>query len=436
MKSKTSTSTGKANQIVVPGCGQARFYQKPKAASAWKDPAVPEYFPNWLVRFRVLRKSWEQMAVAGEVCFPVAGGLEPVKRWAKQRILTEAHLLQTGQIAELEGLRAERRVVMLAEVLRVYLSNVPPNKPDYVKNAQRLKAVLTEATGLVPEKLPMDEGRVSRSLLLGWVRMRQEYFRRGWSVKGAAPVDAWDRLRADMKAGKLPGIDKETIMEGNTTVLSYLRCAKAVFANQREYLTGLILPELRELLTFTVDLAVPEGHREIPADVLSALLGDLGRLREEEPRLWAFVMVCAWTGARPVQVVRMRGDALTRVNGEDVLVVPAAKRGVAVRVPINAGTAAGLREVMTAESLVGAATHTEALDLHRAVNEWMTRHGAEGTHKAYLLRHMRGQQLRDAGGLELSAAGMGHRGTAMAARKYTESRVVIPMLDPWGTAEG
>ena len=432
---KSKTSTGKVNQIVVPGCGQARFYQKPKASSAWRDPAVPEYFPNWLVRFRVLRKSWEQMAVAGEVCFPVAGGVDAVKRWAKQRILTEAHLLQTGQIAELEGLRAERRVVMLAEVLRVYLSNVPPNKPDYVKNAQRLKAVLTEATGLVPEKLPMDEGRVSRALLLGWVRMRQEYFRRGWSVKGAAPLDAWDRLRADMKAGKLPGIDKETVMEGNTTVLSYLRCAKAVFANQREYLTGLILPELRELLTFTVDLAVPEGHREMPEELKASLLADLGRLREDDPRQWAFVMVCAWTGARPVQVTRMRGDALQQVNGEDVLMVPAAKHGLASRVKINPGTAAGLREVMTAESLVGANSDADKLRLHRQVNKWMTGHGAVGTHKAYMLRHMRGQQMRDEGGLELSAAVLGHRGTAMAARKYTESRVVIPMLDPWGSGK-
>jgi integrase len=376
------------------------------------------------------------MAVAGEVCFPVAGGLDAVKRWAKQRILTEAHLLQTGQIAELEGLRAERRVVMLAEVLRVYLSNVPPNKPDYIKNAQRLKAVLTEATGLDAERLPMEDGRVNRALLLGWVRMRQEYFRKGWSVKGAAPADAWDKLRADLKAGKLPGVDKTTVMEGNTTILSYLRCAKAVFANQREYLTGLILPELREFLAFSVDVAVPEGHREIPAAVLAALLGDLGRLREEAPRLWAFVMVCAWTGARPVQVIRMRGDALTRVDGVDVLVVPTAKRGVVVRVPINAGTAAGLRAVLTAESLVGAKSPEEALELHRAVNKWMTGHGAEGTHKSYLLRHMRGQQMRDAGGLEMSAAVMGHKGTAMAARKYTESRVVIPMLDPWGSGEG
>ncbi len=43
---------------------------------------------------------------------------------------------------------------------------------------------------------------------------------------------------------------------------------------------------------------------------------------------------------------------------------------------------------------------------------------------------MRLQQYREHGGVELAAAGGGHRTTAMVERKYTEVAKVIPMVHP------
>lgn len=426
------------NQVVVPGCGWARFYKKPRAKSQWKSPEVPEYFPNWLVRFKVLRKSWEQMAVDGEVCFPWSAGLRDVMAWAKERIRAEAHLLQAGKISELQALREAPRVVSLEKLGEVYLANVPPvGRENYVKNLARLKKIGTEMTGLPEEDILMTDAVWSRERLLGWVRMRQEHARKGWTERGEEPEDAWVKLRAELKAGKLPGVDKSTVMECNTTVRTYLRCAKAVFANRREYLPGLVLPELADLLGFSVDLAVPEGHREIPVEAWARIWKDAPELREENAQAWALLQLLAWTGCRPVQALRMPGAALRREGDGYLIEVPAAKRGLQSEWPVDPVVGAALQDLATGESMIGARTKTAGEHAYRRLNEWLRERGLTGTHGAYLLRHARGQQLRDEGGLELAAAGLGHKGTQMAARKYTAGKKRMPLLKvPDGRAAG
>jgi integrase len=85
---------------------------------------------------------------------------------------------------------------------------------------------------------------------------------------------------------------------------------------------------------------------------------------------------------------------------------------------------------MTQGSLIGARHKTEAKKIHVAHNEWLTAHGIEGTHKTYLFRHARGQQLREIGGVELASAALGHTTTAMVERKYTEARKAMPLVAP------
>lgn len=425
---KTKRPAAAANQLIC-RYGSARFYAPQRAKSEWKDPNVPEFKANWVVRFHVGGRTWEESAGP---CYPVADGLRAVKVWAETRMATELEAARAGKLEAMQAVVRPARAVMLDEVGRVYLSNVPPNKPDYRKNWQRLEAIATEGTGLDAAQVPVTDAVFSRAMVLGWVRMRQEHFRRGWTERGAAPGDAWPQLREALKAGKLPGIDKQAVMECNTTIKTYLRCAKAVFANQREYLVGLDLPPLRDFLGLTVDLAAPEGHREIDPEVMARLQADLPRLALEDPRVHAFCLILAWTSARPVTITRLRGDALRVLpDGTGVIDLPATKGGAATRMPVSAEVVHALERVRTVESLIGARHATEATDIHDAHNAWLTSHGLTGTQKSYVFRHMRLQQYRALGGAELAAAVGGHTSTAMVERKYTQNATVIPMVDPF-----
>jgi len=422
MKSRSKQS---ARNELVCRYGKARFYEKPKAQSRWKDPNVPEFMPNWLVRFHVGGETWEESAGA---MYPVLAGLSAVKVWAETVMRTRWEAAHAGKLAELEAVLKPAPKVSLARLLTVYLQHVPPGKPDYAKNAARLRMIIEEVSGLQADEIEVNDRWFSAVRLREWVRLRQEHFRRGWTVRGAAPADAWERLRTELRAGKLPGIDKSEVMECNTTILSYLRCGKAVFANHGEYLPGLVLPELREFLGFSVDVVAPEGHREIPAEVLRKLPQALAELRVVSPKVWAFNALELWTGARPVTIRRLGRDALTvHADGSGVVALPTTKGGKPVLWPLPADVVAGLLEVATPESLIG----PDAEGTYRAHNLWLTKLGVEGTQKSYLFRHARLQQLRDHGGLEMAAAGGGHTTTAMVERKYTEAQREMPLLVPW-----
>ena len=89
-----------------------------------------------------------------------------------------------------------------------------------------------------------------------------------------------------------------------------------------------------------------------------------------------------------------------------------------------------LLAVRSDESLLGAKHKTEADDIWRAYNGWLTKNGVTGTLKSYLVRHKRLQQYRDELGVEGAAAGGGHRTTKMVERKYTRGKKVMPMMAP------
>lgn len=440
-----------SNQLIC-RYGTARFYEQKRSRSEWESSDKPAYKPNWWVRFRCGGRTWEESAGP---CYPVADGLKAVMGWAEKRMSTQLEALRQGKLDEMEDLLKGPRSVMLDELGRVYLVNVPPGKSDYTKNWQRLKAIFTEVTGKPEGAIEVCDAVFTRANLLGWVRMRQEHWRRGWAKKGETPADGWTQLRRDLAANKLPegtkwpkvednaelmkvlakgafpGVDKETQMECNTTIKTYIRCAKAVFANAREYLVGLELPELSEFLEFSVDLCAPEGHREMDAATVEALQKDALRLQTEEPKVWAWEVIVSWTGARPVTIKSLSGRALEVLKDKSgVITLPAAKGGVPVRVPIDEAAVQALLAVRSDESLLGAKHKTEADDIWRAYNGWLTKNGVTGTLKSYLVRHKRLQQYRDELGVEGAAAGGGHRTTKMVERKYTRGKKVMPMMAP------
>jgi hypothetical protein len=396
--------------------GTARFYSRGGAR------------PNWRVRFHVGGQTWMQSA--GDL-YPCADGLESVKVWASEVMRTRLLALREGKLEEIVAVTRRAREVMLSELRRVYLQHVPPGRPDYRKNVNRLCAIWEEVTGLECEDIPVSEALWTREALLGWVRMRQEHFRRGWTVPGAEPVDAWARLRADLRARSLPGIDKTTVMECNTTVQTYLRCAKSVFANSGEYLLGLKLPDLVEFRRFAVDLAAPKGHREMDEAAVLRMREDSARLARERPEVWAFHVLVGWTGARPVTLKALRGDALlVLADGTGKVLLPGTKGGNAVRVDVDAEAVEALRAVMTAESLIGARHKTDATRIHLEHNAWMRACGVTGTLMSYLFRHARLQQLRTVFDVETAATGAGHTTTAMVRRVYTRGSGEVPLLRP------
>lgn len=420
---KKQSKRSAPNQLVC-RYGAARFYAKPRSQSKWADPKVPEFERNWVVRFHVGGETWEESA--GPM-YPVLDGLAAVKVWAETVMRTKLEAMRCGKLDEMEAVTRPASLVMLTKLLRVYLENTPPNKPDYAKNAARLRMIMEEVSGLDADDIAVSGKWFCAVKMREWVRLRQEHFRRGWTVRGAAPENAWAVLRADLKAGRLPGIDKTEIMECNTTIQSYLRCAKAVFANSCEYIPELELPELREFLTFSVDVEAPEGHREISEAVLQKILENLERLRVEAPRLWVFNQLVAWTAARPITIQRLNRSALTvAADGSGVVKVPVTKRGDPVLWPVPAEVVSGILEVATERRLIG----PNGEMTYRAHNDWLTSLGLEGTKKSSIFRHLRLQQVRDGFGVEMAAAGGGHKTTAMVERKYTKARKAMPMLDP------
>ncbi len=410
------------NLLVLPE-GKARFYPKIKAKGRWKLPDVPEYDPNWLVRFNVLGKSWLETADG----IPLAMGLRPVRAWAKERILTEAALIMEGKLETLRQLRAPQKVVMLDEVLRVHDEH-SKNLDERRRYGARLTAIATEMTGLPVEAIPVTDAVFSNTALVGWMRMRQEHSRRGYTATKKPPADAWVKLRADLAAGLLPGLDMHEALPCNTTIRNYLKDARNVFAYGRRFLPGLNLPDLKDLMNFKHGLNLPSGHREIPEEVVEKVWTELPALRVRCERAWLFFQILAWTGARPEQIKGMTAAHVSwEPDGYALLMIPAAKGGDAVNALLPAEFAEVLRKYMGPDGLLGG--YLDRVH-YKTMNPWLRERGMKDTHVAYLLRHRRLQMVRDQFGEEKAATAGGHRGTAMVRKIYSGNRSISPLIDP------
>jgi hypothetical protein len=437
MKTRSSRSKKSAPNQLICDYGTARFYEKPKAQSKWADPKIPEMMPNWLVRFHVGGKTWVESAGP---TYRVSQGIGPVKKWAETLMRTHWQAAHAGKLEEMEAVVRPARLVTLAELLKVYLQKTPPNKPDYAKNAQKLRMIMEEVSGLDASEIMVSDEWFSTEVVRDWARLRQEHFRRGWTVRGAAPVNAWQLLRSDLKAGRLPGLDKTTVMECNTTILSYLRCSKAIFANNREYLGGLVLPKLADFLGdgskrnpgASVSVAVPKGYRQIDDQLLHSIAVELPKLQSAKPQVWAFVLTCAWLAGRPGKVAQLRGDALAVLpDGTGVITQPGAKGGNVSHVSVDANCVAALNAVRHAESLFGARSRRAMELIYRESNQWLTDLGLEGTKKLSIFRHHKLNILRNRFDDEMAAAAAGHTTTAMVRSTYTRNEKVVPIVDPF-----
>lgn len=419
---KTPAAAKNDNQLVLPE-GKARFYPKVKAKSRWKDPAVPEYDPNWLVRFSVLGKSWLETADG----IPLAMGLKPVRAWAKERILTEAALIMEGKLDALRKLRAPQKAVMLSELLQVYNGHVQ-GQDERVRDGVRLSAIWTETLGLPAAQIPVTDELWCPENLDNWIRMRQEYFRRGWTATRKPPADAWEQLRKALAAGELPGIDTSTPMACNTTIRNYLKAGRTVFAHGRRFVRGLELPELRAFLTYRHGLTLPSGHRQISQEVVDKIWDDLPELKLKNERAWLLFQIMAYTGARPVTIKRMTvANATWEADGWVKLQLPRTKSGDEVNALLPPEIAKPLRDHATAEGLLGG-----FLDRvhYKTLNPWLRLRGVDDQHALYLLRHRRGQAVRDKFGVEAAAEALGHKDTKMVKTVYTEAKGTAPVIEP------
>ena len=424
---------------------RARWYVQPKPKSRWADPALPEYEPNWLVRFRVAGKSWRVMAKG----FPVDGGGPVVKdlaRWCREVIASELAALRRGAIDEVVAYRAAPERVWLSDVLEAHAANVPANnRAEHLKNGRQLRNLWVEALGLRPEEIEVSDRVWTVEACERWVRMYQEAGRRGWLERGAMPEDGWARLRADFRAGRVPGIDRETVATWNKGILSRLSQAATVFARGGEYLRGLpVVPEVRAFLSFKRErlrgLPVRRGHREFPPGVLEVVAERLPTLKAEDPRVWLLLQIMAVSAARPVSVRRLMW-----------MDVEVARRVVHLRPtkhgqPVAAEVSAEMLDVMErlrvpgCESVLGCETATASEKVVRRLNAWLVACGVPagaGEHKAYLLRHLRAQAEMAAGGLDAARAVLGHKpGSAATGHYVAPVENVIPFQDPLRSAAG
>ena len=356
-----------------------------------------------------------------------------VRKWADKWLETHTALLQRGELDRLTDLLTLKKRTPVGEVLAVYLERGPKDRRQRVNF---LAAIFEQTTG--KDIARMEWADLTRELVYDWIELRQEAGRRGWLGLGAGknmPVDGWAELRELQRSKKLRR-DTVTVAAWNTTILGHVVSAKSIFngMSREDTLRGLNIPPLVDFLSvkLTKMLPVPKGHREIEEGLLRRIVAEMPRLRDEMPRVWAFVLVCAWLSGRPGKVLELRGDALkVQEDGTGIITQPAAKGGNESFTMVDAECVQAVLAVATVDSLFGARHATDARSLLEQANEWLTRLGMEGTKKMSMFRHHKLNLLRNTLGDEMAAAAAGHTSTAMVRTTYTRNERVVPLVNPF-----
>jgi integrase len=406
--------------------GRCRAYEKLKARSRWKDPAVPEYETNWFLRFYVGYETWDEMA--GKI-YPVSNDIRKLKEYVETIIEVRSDAAHQGKLSWLKQQVAPPKALWLSEVLALHEKHSPRSEHAR-KSRQRLAAIWREVLGLEPEEVQVCPKLWSKDNLNAWVRGRQEMGRRS-EEEGLT----WATLRADYKAGRLPAKDKVTEMPCNTTIVGYLRSAKSVFAGAGEYLPGLVLPDLSAFLSFQAGIPITKGLGELPPEVLQRVIEGLPALKAKRLDAWTLFQVVAWTAARVVSLTRMTRASITWLeDGSAKLAIPETKDGrlTVSRVPKEVADA--LRELANDEGLFGrSAGGMERLN-KRELNPWLREMGVEGSQAIYRFRAHQLQVTRDALGLEQASDRAGHKDSKTTAKYYAQRAPEVPMVD-WQTSE-
>lgn len=436
-------------------------------AKRWIDGDVAsKYKPAWMVKLRLpgnVQKVASSAYAICEKCLAVpedesparvrekCGCLEPAHRFARDWLEREVTTWDEGRLANLNAWRQRKADLLCREVAECYKGNVPlSGRANYLRNLDRWFAIIEETTGRAADEQAVTV--TTWNLFLDWAQMRQEFHRRGWSKRGGVPAevkDPWAVLRADLKARRLPPIDKETVCAGNTTIKSYLNAARAVLGptGRSEYLRGLEMPPLTDFMTGKVKLPSPRGHQEIEAGAYARMYEAAARLKGENLHLWVVNQMLWRFGCRPCEVPAARlgwiehdkeGPMFVLKNRhEEDFRLKARERSIVRRLRIAPDLWAAMREVATEGSLIGAASMTAARNLvEREHNEWMRQFVPEGQHGNYLLRHWVATHVQDRWGTKMASLFLGHATSAtlsgermtITEDRYGDSAKACPAL--------
>ena len=428
--------------------GRCRAYEKLKARSRWKNPAVAEYETNWFLRFHVGGETWDEMA--GKV-YPVSNDIKKLKEYVETIMEVRQEAAHQGKLDRLREVVAPSRVLWLSEVLALHEQHAP-TREHFRKSRQRLAAIFRELTGLEPHEIQVGSKLWSKANMDAWVRMRQASI--AWienkvaqmmaamsleereACKGKVKVEVdWAELRADYKAGKLPAKDKVNKMPVNTTIVGYLRSAKSVFAEGGEYLPGLVVPDISEFRSYEAGIRITKGLGEMSQDVLQKIIEGLPALKAKRLDAWALLQVAAWTAARPVSLTRMNRSNITWLeDGTAKLAIPETKDGNTTMARVPQDVAEALHELANEEGLFGRSPGGMERLTRRELNPWLRMMGLEGSQALYRFRGHQLQATTDA--LDLMAASNkgGHKDMKTTKTYYAKRAPEVPMVD-WQTSE-
>jgi hypothetical protein len=423
--------------------GSYSIYRQPKV----RPEGMPQYEWKWVVRFFIgtgkpLTRSKHPYPICdrclAEVGNPVesrqnCGCQKKVRDWAEFFLKTHTALLQRGEMDRLTELLTPKKWTPVSEVLAVYLERGPKDRRQRVNF---LAAIYEQTTGKDISRMEWEE--LTRALVYDWIELRQEAGRRGWLGMGAGknmPSEGWAVLRELQRARKLRR-DTESVEAWNTTIIGHVVSAKSIFnsMSRDDTLRGLNIPPLEDFLgvKLTKMLPVPKGHREIEEGLMGRIVEAMPRLKAESPRVWAFVLVCAWLSGRPGKVLELRGGALEeKADGTGIITQPAAKGGNESFTMVDAECVQAVLAVRSVENLFGARHVTEAKEILKDANAWLKGLGMEGTKKMSMFRHHKLNLLRNTLGDEMAAAAAGHTTTAMVRSTYTRNEMVVPLVNPF-----
>lgn len=405
--------------------GRCRAYEKMKAKTRWKNPAVPEFERNWFLRFHCGGETWDEMAGP---TYPVADGVKALKTYVETVMEVRLQAAREGKLDRLREVVAPSRVLWLSEIIALHEQHAPRSEHSR-KSRQRLAAIWREVLGLEPEEVQVCPKVWSKDNLNAWVRMRQEM------ARSDDDEVTWSTLRADYKAGKLPAKDKVTEMPCNTTIVGYLRSAKSVFAAAGEYLPGLVLPDLSAFLSFEAGIQITKGLGELPPEVLQKVIEELPALKAERLDAWTLFQVVAWTAARPVSLSRMNRSSITWLeDGTAKLAIPETKKGRLTVARVPKDVAEALHELADDDGLFGRSAGAMERLNRRELNPWLRTMGVEGSQALYRFRAHQIQATRDALGLEAASGKAAHQNTKTTATYYAQRAPEVPMVD-WQTSE-
>lgn len=429
--------------------GSYHLIRQARPESRWKVPGVREFDPHWVVRFCLpgeQKRVTAKLYAVCERCLAVEGNpvevrgncsvdgcQRDVRRWADLELAKFAKMLREGGIKASEEWLRPKQWTPFQEVLGVYLQRGPKDRRQRVNF---LATIFTQTTGKPFERMGWED--LTRDLVYDWIELRQEAGRRGWLGLGAGknmPVGGWDELRELQRAKRLRR-DTKTVAPWNTTILGHVVSAKSIFhaGSRDDVLRGLRIPPLEDFLAVKLSkmLPVPKGHREIDEEVMRRIVAEMPALRAEKPRVWAFVLVCAWLSGRPGKVLELAGEALKVLpDGTGMITQPEAKGGNESFTLVDAECVEAVLAVRTVGSLFGARHATDAKVILNQANEWLTCLGMEGSKKMSMFRHHKLQLLRNEYGDEMAAAAAGHTTTAMVRSTYTRNEKVVPLVNPF-----